>query len=32
MTTSGSKFPINVLATIIIVVVVLLTPNQGRVS
>jgi len=32
MTTLGSKFPINVLAAIIIVVVVLLTPNQGRVS
>ena len=32
MTTSGSKFTVNVIATLIIVVVVLLTPNQGRVS
>jgi hypothetical protein len=32
MTTSGFKLPVNALATLIIVVVVLLTPNQGRVS
>ena len=30
MTSLGHKLPVNVLATIIIVVVVLLTPNQGR--
>ena len=32
MTTSGSKFPLNVIATLIIVVVVLLTPTSGRLS
>jgi hypothetical protein len=32
MTTLGHKLPVNVIATLIIVVVVLLTPNQGRVS
>ncbi len=31
MTTSGTQFPVRFLATVIIVVVVLLTPKQGRV-
>ncbi len=32
MTTFASKFPVTVITTLIIVVVVLLTPNQGRLS
>lgn len=32
MTLSGSKLGLHLLATLVIVVVILLTPNQGRLS